>query len=300
MFEAAGWQVVTLKWGRLISALFEPPRRRRAASTAGADAQRGVPADAARRAPRGARPAARRGLLGRAARAARLGGHRRSSSPPSATSAGTTSGCCVDTFASIDDHRPTVVFAYTVKGRGLPTEGHPNNHSALLTEAQMRRLADACGTNLDDPWAASRPTAGPASCAPRRGEELRRTPVGADGSGPRSRPRSGTRTARPISTQAALGRLLADLVRDAPEAAARVVTCSPDVASSTNLGGWINKTGVWSVDERRDWFADDAERVLRWSESQQRPAHRARHRRGQPGGPARRAGGDLVAAGASG
>ncbi len=45
-----------------------------------------------------------------------------------------------------------------------------------------------------------------------------------------------------------------------------MVTCSPDVASSTNLGGWINKTGVWSVAERRDWFADDTERLLRWSE----------------------------------
>lgn len=47
----------------------------------------------------------------------------------------------------------------------------------------------------------------------------------------------------------------------------RVVTCSPDVASSTNLGGWINKTGVWSVGERQDWFADDVERVLRWIEN---------------------------------
>ncbi|MBP1136503.1 pyruvate dehydrogenase complex dehydrogenase (E1) component [Arthrobacter sp. PvP023] len=47
----------------------------------------------------------------------------------------------------------------------------------------------------------------------------------------------------------------------------RVVTCSPDVASSTNLGGWINKTGVWSVGERRDWFAEDLERILRWIEN---------------------------------
>jgi pyruvate dehydrogenase E1 component len=45
-----------------------------------------------------------------------------------------------------------------------------------------------------------------------------------------------------------------------------VVTTSPDVATSTNVGGWINKTGVWSVEDRRDWFADDSERVLRWSE----------------------------------
>src|SRR5664279_580576 len=35
--------------------------------------------------------------------------------------------------------------------------------------------------------------------------------------------------------------------------------------SSTNLGGWINKTGVWSVHDPPGWVADDTERVLRWS-----------------------------------
>ena len=60
---------------------------------------------------------------------------------------------------------------------------------------------------------------------------------------------------------------MTDLTHDAPEAADRIVTCSPDVASSTNLGGWINRTGVWSVSDRIDWFADDDERLLRWSES---------------------------------
>jgi pyruvate dehydrogenase E1 component len=39
------------------------------------------------------------------------------------------------------------------------------------------------------------------------------------------------------------------------------------VASSTNLGGWINRVGVWNVDERTDWFADDRERLVRWQES---------------------------------
>src|SRR5699024_2421596 len=49
-----------------------------------------------------------------------------------------------------------------------------------------------------------------------------------------------------ISTQAALGRFLSDLKHVSPEVAHRVVTVSPDVATSTNLGGWINKTGIWS------------------------------------------------------
>ena len=68
------------------------------------------------------------------------------------------------------------------------------------------------------------------------------------------------------TTQAALGRALLDLTREAPEAAARVVTVSPDVSSSTNLGGWVNKVGVWSAAERTDWFADDAETILHWRE----------------------------------
>jgi pyruvate dehydrogenase E1 component len=174
-------------------------------------------------------------------------------------------GLLVDTFGSVADDRPTVVFAYTVKGRGLPTEGHPNNHSALLTEAQMRTLAESSGTSLEDPWATFAPGTAAADLCAARGEALRRTPVPAPAAV--TVPTAlGHPHRKPASTQAALGRLLADLKHDAPEAAARVVTCSPDVASSTNLGGWINKTGVWSVHDRRDWFADDRERVLKWSE----------------------------------
>ena len=69
------------------------------------------------------------------------------------------------------------------------------------------------------------------------------------------------------STQQALGRFFTDLVRDAPDVARRVVTVSPDVASSTNLGGWINHAGVWSIGERIDWFVDDTNTLVRWRES---------------------------------
>ena len=68
------------------------------------------------------------------------------------------------------------------------------------------------------------------------------------------------------TTQAALGRTLLDLTREAPEVARRVVTVSPDVSSSTNLAGWLNKVGVWSPDERRNWFDDDAETIMHWRE----------------------------------
>ena len=77
---------------------------------------------------------------------------------------------------------------------------------------------------------------------------------------------SGTAT-----TQSALGRALLDVNRAAPEAGARIVTVSPDVSSSTNLAGWVNKAGVWSSAERTDWFADDTDTILHWRE---RPASR--------------------------
>jgi pyruvate dehydrogenase E1 component len=71
-----------------------------------------------------------------------------------------------------------------------------------------------------------------------------------------------------VSTQQAFGRFFVDLERRAPDVAARVVTVSPDVASSTNLGGWINHVGVWSPGERIDWFADDKETLVHWRESE--------------------------------
>ena len=68
------------------------------------------------------------------------------------------------------------------------------------------------------------------------------------------------------STQQALGRFFVDLTQTAPETAARVVTVSPDVASSTNLGAWINRVGVWNTIDRQDWFSDDAETLMKWRE----------------------------------
>ena len=83
---------------------------------------------------------------------------------------------------------------------------------------------------------------------------------------PRCRPTSAAPLKGTSTTQAALGRALLDLTREAPDAAKRVVTVSPDVSSTTNLAGWLNKVGVWSPNERRNWFDDDAETIMHWRE----------------------------------
>ena len=159
-----------------------------------------------------------------------------------------------------------MVLAYTIKGYGLPTEGHPQNHSSLLTAEQMRDLADQLGIDPGQPWARLPAGSPEATMCEDTASRLRRS--AAPPAGIPDMPADFGRTPQgTASTQAALGRALLDLTRQAPDAASRVVTVSPDVSSSTNLGGWVNKAGVWSPAERTDWFADDGETILHWRES---------------------------------
>jgi pyruvate dehydrogenase E1 component len=67
-----------------------------------------------------------------------------------------------------------------------------------------------------------------------------------------------------VSTQETFGRILTRLA-DVAEVGERIVTCSPDVSVSTNLGGWINKAGVFAPTERIDFLGED--RLLRWQQS---------------------------------
>jgi pyruvate dehydrogenase E1 component len=265
MFDAAGWQVINLKYGRLLDELFERPGggtlRQRIDEMTNPEYQRLLRCDAdelRRRLP-GDRTGAGdiAGLLGELddaallAAIANLGGH--------------DLRALDEAFHSIDDTRPTVIFAYTTKGHGLPTRGHPQNHSSLLTEEQMRELAERVGADLDDPWQTFPDGSDAAALCAETARRLRRRecPAHAPPSLPTDIGRTPSGTA---TTQAALGRLLLDLTREAPDAARRVVTVSPDVTSTTNLGGWVNKVGVWSASERRDWFDDDAETTLHWRE----------------------------------
>ena len=272
LFEAAGWQVITVKYGRLLEDLYTrdggAALRRRIDAMTNPEYQRLLrctPAQLRERIPgEGSAehpddPAQIAALLETidddAVHAAirNLGGH--------------DLGALLDAFDQLDDTRPSVVFAYTVKGYGLASQGHPQNHSSLLSEAQMRELADQVGADLDDPWRPLPPDSDAARLCADTAARLERA---ADADTVAAAPNVPTDAGRTPSgtgtTQQALGRALLDLTREAPEVAARLVTVAPDVASSTNLGGWLNKVGTWSPRERRDWFDDDAETILHWRE----------------------------------
>jgi len=262
MFGAAGWQVITLKYGQLLTGLFALPGgealRRRIDEMSNPEYQRLLrcgPAELRERLPGGDGPL--RALVGDLddatllAAIRNLGGHDMAALDAA--------------FSSIDDTRPTVIFAYTVKGWGLPTQGHPQNHSALLTASQMTQLAGSLGVDAAEPWARFPAGSAAALACADAATRLRRAEVAAES--PRIVPDDLGRTPSGVmTTQAALGRALLDLTREAPEVARRVVTVSPDVSLSTNLAGWVNKVGVWSAADRTDWFADDAETIVHWRE----------------------------------
>ncbi len=156
--------------------------------------------------------------------------------------------------------RPSVVFAYTVKGWGLPLAGNPMNHAALLSEAQVDDLRASVGLDPDQEWDRFDAESAAGRLCDRTGAELNNVP-------PLPRPRlrvppaTAPEARGPASTQEAFGRVLTTLGRD-PEVAARLVTTSPDVSVSTNLGGWINQQGVFAPEPVADEGA--AERVLAW------------------------------------
>ncbi|CCQ13707.1 Pyruvate dehydrogenase E1 component [Rhodococcus sp. AW25M09] len=265
MFDAAGWQVVTVRFGRLLENLF---------ARNGGDALRrrilDMPNPEYQRLLRCAASELRDRLPGNGSDAdaiaeliadlddvvltesiRNLGGH--------------DLDAMREAYSQIDDTRPTVIIAYTVKGFGLPTQGHPQNHSSLLTADEYATLADSLGADVGSPWVRFDDASAAGRLCADAAERLRREPVSL--ATPPTVPTDIGRTPKgTATTQAALGRTLIDLTREAPDAARRVVTISPDVSSTTNLGGWVNKVGVWSSSERRDWFDDDAETIMHWRE----------------------------------
>ncbi|MBX7449293.1 pyruvate dehydrogenase [Mycolicibacterium sp. 3033] len=265
MFAAAGWQVLTVKFGTLLDALFGRPGgddlRTRIVTMPNAEYQRLLRCsadDLRTRLPGDGREAAGVAALiadlddATLVRAiANLGGHDLAT--------------LLEAYDQIDDSRPTVILAYTIKGHGLPTQGHPQNHSSLLTDDQFAELATTLGENADQPFRRFDPESSPGRLCRQVAERLRREDIQ-----PVEPPQVPTDIGRKppavSTTQSALGRALLDLTRDAPEVARRVVTVSPDVSSSTNLAGWLNKVGVWSPSERPDWFADDSDTIMHWRE----------------------------------
>ena len=169
--------------------------------------------------------------------------------------------------ADAEPDRPTVVFAYTIKGWRLPFAGDALNHAALMNAKQIDALASVLGADPADPWAGFASDTVEDEILKARARELY-------GSDDADGPETGVdrRSLQPAyeldpripattSTQAAFGDALAEAGRQ-EELVERLVTTSADVSVSTNLGGWINRVGVYDPVAKPVY--DETPRLLRW------------------------------------
>jgi pyruvate dehydrogenase E1 component len=162
----------------------------------------------------------------------------------------------VEAFEAAKDDVPTLFIAWTIKGFSLPFAGHKDNHSGLMNPTQMRAWREAMGVREGHEWEKLEGVGDNA----RPGVEalLERVIIARE-----KRGRSfGTVEVPTIpvpageeqSTQAAFGRILLDLSKAGGALAERIVTTSPDVTVSTNLGAWVNQRGLFRRREIPDLF----------------------------------------------
>ena len=155
--------------------------------------------------------------------------------------------------------RPVCFIAYTIKGHGLPLAGHKDNHAGLMTPTQMEGFRAAMGVRPGHEWdkwegASVDPAALErfVAAAPFFREGTRRlsapsVPVPAALPAP-------AHGGKPVSTQMGFGQILNEIAREDTALASRIVTTSPDVTVSTNLGPWVNRRGLFAKEKLADTF----------------------------------------------
>ncbi|TFI59701.1 transketolase [Sphingomonas parva] len=255
IFASCGWRVVTLKYGRLMEAAF---------AETGGEALRGW-IDACGNADYAALT-----YLGGGAWRARLAQDLGDAVKPILDTrddealqalmtnlAGHDLESLVAAFDACRDEVPTLFIAYTVKGYGLPFAGHKDNHAGLMNPGQIAALRERMGIAEGEEWEKWAGLGGNAAAAVQAAVEGSRI-----ARAKRERvwdvaevPAIPVPAGEEQSTQAAFGRILLDLSRIGGALAERIVTTSPDVTVSTNLGAWVNQRGLFRRQELADVFA---------------------------------------------
>ena len=159
----------------------------------------------------------------------------------------------IETFKDCDEveNKPSVVFAYTIKGWHLPIAGDKRNHSAQISKKQIDELRTLVGLNESNEWSKFEPGSPEDSLCLSRAHSLKRPSSKAEISAdfPHT---AGIAPTGSSSSQEAFGRVLTEISRN-EAIRPYLVTTAPDVATSTNLGGFINRHGIFNKDVKREW-----------------------------------------------
>ncbi len=163
-----------------------------------------------------------------------------------------------EAFDAIDDDTPTVFLAYTIKGWSTPLAGHKDNHGGLMTKAQMAEFQSLMGISEGEEWDPMASVPDPSGLQAflddvaffSRGARRYSAPVVAS-------PGAVRLGDDVLSTQAGFGKILDALARGDSALAKRILTTSPDVTVSTNLGPWVNRRGLFARKARGDTFRQE-------------------------------------------
>ena len=179
----------------------------------------------------------------------------------------------LEAFEGVTDERPTCFLAYTIKGYGLPFAGHKDNHSGLMSPDDVEAMRAAHGVARGEEWE-------PFSGMDVEEADVRRFLAGVPfNQWVSRRPRAAAvpvpaaetiapRRVASTSTQETFGRALDTIARAGGPLADRIVTTSPDVTVSTNLGGWVNRRRLFHRKAQEDMFSkEQVGSFQRWSVS---------------------------------
>ncbi len=157
----------------------------------------------------------------------------------------------------LNNDKPTCFICYTVKGFGLPLAGHKDNHSGIMNNHQFNDYKKIMKIRDGKEWEKTEGIklsinelnsiikSNPLSKCRREFSEI--IPI---------KPFQGIIFNKFISTQEAFGKIMNEVGKVNNNFTRRIITTSPDVTVSTNLGGWVNKRNIFSTHKKSDIFGE--------------------------------------------
>ena len=156
--------------------------------------------------------------------------------------------------------RPVCFLAYTIKGHGLPLAGHKDNHAGLMTPGQLETFRESMNVREGHEWD---PFEGLSVGEVQARAYLARVPFTQRGRRRFVAPdipvpeRLALGYQPTMSTQQGFGLIMHEIAKAGEPLADRIVTTSPDVTVSTNLGAWVNRRGLFSRQTTPDLFKSE-------------------------------------------
>ncbi|MBE0582119.1 transketolase [Devosia sp.] len=165
----------------------------------------------------------------------------------------------LEQFEAAGSDKPTVFIAYTVKGWATPLAGHKDNHAGQMTSAQIETLRQSMQVREGHEWDKFEGMSDPAAVE----RFLTTVPFNTSASRRHTSPPVATIGPQfvgtgPTSTQTAFGKILDAIAKTDSDLARRIITTSPDVTVSTNLGTWVNRRNLYAAREMVDVFQKES------------------------------------------